>query len=307
MRVLVTGGAGFVGRRVAQRLAARGDTAIAFDTVIAPGAGADDGAILSLTGDLADPINLIEVFRRTEPDAVVHCAAIVGVLSSLGSPNNVVRINLQGSLNLFDAMRLHEVRRVVHLSSIEVYGDFKSAAVTEEHPLNPLMPYGICKLAVEQFGRTYGERHGLECVNLRGTWIYGADLPRVRLPNLLFDAVLKGTPIHLPEGGDSVMDYLHVDDAVTGILAALDLENHPFDIYNLGFGQGTPLSDLFGLVGERFPSADISVGPGAYRFSADLPMRQQGTVDLTRAKAALGFTPACDIRDGLERHVQALG
>ncbi len=306
MKILVTGGSGFLGFGVVKALQARGDTAIAFDATISPQLAALDKTCSNVTvfsGDIADPISVIDVFKKERPDAVVHCAAIVGVANSLGSPLNVLRVNLHGSINVLDAMRLFDTRRMIHISSCEVYGDFQSPVVDESHPLNPLMPYGICKLAVEQFGRTYVDLYGIECINLRGSWIYGSELPRIRLPNLLVDAVLAGRPLHLPSGGESLMDYIHLDDYVDATLAALDKVDHPYDVYNIGFGQATSLSQLFGLVEEIMSNADISVGPGRYEFNPGTPMRIQGALDISRASEALGFTPKIDLRRGLELHI----
>src|SRR5512145_279031 len=123
MRVLVTGGGGFLGAAIARALAARGDTAIAFDTQLADRGG--ERGLVGAPGDITDMANVAHAMMAHRPDAVVHCAAIVGVLSSLASPINVVRVNVEGLVNLFEAMRLAGVRRCVHLSSEEVYGPFR--------------------------------------------------------------------------------------------------------------------------------------------------------------------------------------
>ena len=174
MRVLVTGGGGFLGAAAARALVARGDTAIAFDTRLNSLPIQDAGERLTrVLGDITDLANVAQAMLVHKPDAVLHCAAIVGVLSSLGSPVNVVRVNVEGSLNVFEAMRLSGVRRCIHISSEEAYGAFRADKVDETHPLDPVLPYGICKAAVEQLGRTYRELHGLEIVNLRTSWGFG--------------------------------------------------------------------------------------------------------------------------------------
>jgi nucleoside-diphosphate-sugar epimerase len=152
VRILITGGSGFIGWRVATRLAARGDGPVLFDVT---GRRAAIPGAVDWPGGLGDPHSILRAVGETKPDSVVHAAAIVGVLTASGDPIAVLRVNLNGSINLFEAMVRHGVRRVIHLSSCEVYGDFDRLVVDETHPVNPLGAHGTCKLAVEQFGRTY--------------------------------------------------------------------------------------------------------------------------------------------------------
>ena len=112
MRVLVSGGSGFLGRAVAEALAARGDTVAAFDTALPAAPGSSPARYEQVVADITDPAHVAQVIKRHAPDAVVHCAAIVSVLASLGSPLNVVRVNIEGTLNLLEAMRLFGVRRM---------------------------------------------------------------------------------------------------------------------------------------------------------------------------------------------------
>ena len=135
-----------------------------------------------MPGDITDLANVAHAVMAHKPDAVVHCAAVVGVLSSLGSPINVIRVNVEGSLNVFEAMRLAGIRRCIHLSSEEAYGAFRADRIDETHPLDPVLPYGICKAAVEQLGRSYRDLHGLEVINLRTSWVYGPGLPATASP-----------------------------------------------------------------------------------------------------------------------------
>src|SRR5512141_193030 len=150
MRVLVTGSSGFLGAAVVRELLARGDAVIGFDTH-AGSAGCSYGGLVQVTGDIADTKQVARAFATHVPDAVIHCAAIVSVLSSVDTPIRIVRVNIEGSLNVFEAMRLAGVRRCIHISSEEAYGSFRADRIDETHPLDPVMPYGVCKTAVEQF------------------------------------------------------------------------------------------------------------------------------------------------------------
>jgi nucleoside-diphosphate-sugar epimerase len=240
------------------------------------------------------------------PDAVIHCAAIVSVLSSVDSPVQIVRVNIEGSLNVFDAMRAGQVKRCIHISSEEAYGAFRADKVDETHPLDPVMPYGICKAAVEQFGRTYRDLHGLEVINLRPSWVYGPGLPRARIPKNLIDAALAGRKLHIASGADSAIDHTYVDDAVAAILAALDHPHHRYDAYNVGSGTAVSVAELIAIIRELVPGAELSVGPGPYRHGDRIEIVKKGALDVSRAAAEFGWRPRFDIRAGLTAYVQAV-
>ena len=305
MRVLVTGSSGFLGAAVVRALLERGDTAIGFDTQVQPG-GSADGRLVQVTGDITDLKHVTQTVAAHAPDAVIHCAAIVSVLSSVGNPIQVVRVNIEGSLNVFEAMRLANVRRCIHISSEEAYGAFRADKIDETHPLDPVMPYGICKAAVEQFGRTYRDLHGLEVINLRPSWVYGPGLPRSRIPKNLIDAALAGTKLHIASGADSAIDHTYVDDAIAAILAALDHPRHHYDAYNVGSGTAVSVNELIAIVRELVPGAQLSAGPGPYRHGDQVEIVRKGALDVSRAAAEFGWRPRFDIRAGLAAYVNAL-
>jgi nucleoside-diphosphate-sugar epimerase len=168
------------------------------------------------------------------------------------------------------------------------------------------MAYGISKLAVEHLGRSYGERYGIECINLRTIWVYGPGLPRPRVPKILVEAAVQGRELHLASGGDFAVDHTHVADLVSAVLAALDKETHPFDAYNIGTGQAVSLFEMVELLKELVPGARLSIGAGNYEFAEHVPAVKKGALDISRARAALGWTPRYDLRAGLADYVAAL-
>ena len=143
-KVLVTGGAGFLGAEIVRALAARGDTPIAFDV----SAGDEPEAFeaghpgaRAVAGDITDRARIEEVVGAEAPDAVVHCAALVGVPASVSAPQETMRTNVEGALNLMEAMRLGGTRRLLHMSTEEVYGPFTTDPIPEDHPCsNPIPP-----------------------------------------------------------------------------------------------------------------------------------------------------------------------
>lgn len=305
MRILVTGGSGYIGREVTKALLARGDFVIIFDANL-PSTfrkliESSKQAVFA-EGDVTDLAGLVAACQSQRPDAVIHCAAIVGVLSSLGSPSNVFRVNVQGSINVFEAMRLSGIKRVAHMSTEEVYGDFTAPIASEDHPAEPRMPYGITKLTVEHLGRTYRELHGLDPINLRTSWVYGVGLPRPRVPTTFLDAALEGRSYHLDHGGDAAIDFTYMTDVVQGILCALDTREHSYDVYNLASGQATTLKKMIVQIRELIPTAKLSVADGPYQFSDGLRAPIKGALDVARAKE-IGYVPKFDLRTGFEAYI----
>ncbi|MEQ9639129.1 MAG: NAD(P)-dependent oxidoreductase [Alphaproteobacteria bacterium] len=298
MRVMVTGGAGFLGASLVRALAARGDGVVAFDQQ--PNPILDDLAgVEFVRGEILEWASVAATIQRYKPDAVVHCAAMVGVPVSIASPALTMRVNVEGSLNVLEAMRLFGVRRMLHISSEETYGHFQADRIDEGHPQHPIMAYGISKLAVEQLGRSYAQLHGLEVINIRTCWVYGPGLPRPRVPKTLVDAAAEGRPLHLPNGADFLVDHAYVDDVVAGLVQALDLADHPHDAYHMASGQAVTLADIVDVIKELVPAADLSVGPGTIDFAPGLPAWRKGALDHARAAEAFGYSPRFDIRAGL--------
>ncbi len=306
MRILITGGAGFLGTAVANGLIARGDTAIAFDTHFAGNSGAPPQQYVRVAGDITDMAALAQAVLVHKPDAVIHCAAIVGVLPSIGSPINVVRVNIEGSIHVFEAMRIGNIKRCIHISSEEAYGAYQAERIDESHPLHPVLPYGICKAAVEQLGRSYRDLHGLEIINMRTTWVYGPALPRDRIPRNLVISALQGRALHISSGAETAIDHTYVDDWVAAILSALDHPRHKHDAYNIGSGSAVTITQLAAIVSELVPGARLSVGPGRYRHDDLVEVVNKGALDISRAEKEFGWKPRFDIRTGLAAYIDAM-
>lgn len=307
-RYLVTGGSGFVGAEIVAALAARGDRVLAFD--LRSSARLDrlvaaHDAVDFLPGEIVEWSGIASAMQDFRPDAVIHCAAIVGVGASLDTPMQCMRVNVEGSMNILEAMRLFEVPRMVHMSSEETYGHFQADRIDEEHPQRPLMAYGISKVAVESLARSYAQRYGLQCLNVRACWVYGPGLPRARVPKTLVDAAASGTALHMPAGGDFAVDHTYVDDLVDGTLRVLDHRDHPFDAYHIASGAAPSLREIVAILKELVPGAALSVGPGSIEFAPGMPVWRKGALDIGRAAKVLGYRPRFDIRAGLEASLRA--
>ena len=306
-RVLVTGGAGWLGATVGRRLAARGDQVVVLDNFQAgtptnlEGVGSN---VTLVAGDITDLSGLLVLIKEHRIQRIVHAAAIVSVISSLAAPSHVTRVNIEGTLNVLEAMRLFDVERTVHISSEETYGEFRYEPVDEDHPLAPTAPYGITKVASEHLGRFYRAHHKTDFINIRTSWVYGPGLPRIRIPRTLIEAALEKRPLHLPRGGDARIDHTYLDDCVDGILLALDHPSHPHDVYNIGSGQGWSTAEMVAIVRELIPGADLSVGPGPHWFTDQMVAPKKGAMDITRARRILGYQPKFDLRQGMAANIE---
>jgi UDP-glucose 4-epimerase len=307
--VLVTGACGWLGSAIVRALLDRGDVVVGTDLAITPPIAAlslREPRLTSMAADLSEWHQIVRLFEKYRPDAVVHTAAIVGVVFAADIPLKALQVNVGGSINLFEAMRLSGVKRVIHISSEETYGDFQKPVIDEEHPQRPVSVYGLTKLTVEHYGRIYSRDHGLECINARTCWVYGPHLPRLRMPRTFIEAALRGEPYHQPDGGNLAVDQVYIADTVTGVLLALDKAEHRFDAYNIATGMAPTLRDTANAVNKAIPGAKITVGDnGPYRHGGLVLCGVKGALDIRRAQAELGYQPRYDIQKGIAAVVAA--
>lgn len=312
--VLVTGAAGFVGGAIVDALIRRGDTVIALDPVPSPRLNAlaeKFGTLTLISGDVCDRDAVEGIFARYRPRDVIHCAAIVGVLASLETPAKLFKVNIEGSINLFEAMARSGTRRMIHISSEEIYGEFSADIVDETHAVAPLHAYGISKAAVEQLGRSYRVTHGVECINIRTSWVYGPGFPRDRVPLNMIRAAAEGRALHVPGGGDERIDHTYLDDAVEGALLALDCQSHAYDAYHVASGTAPSLAEIAAILREMAPGVEITIAPGRYKHGGEIAIPRKGALDCRRAAETFGYRPRFDIRAGVratfDAHRASLG
>lgn len=307
--ILVTGAGGFVGHAIVVALLRRGDSVVALEAGDCGRlmAHADSEPGLSVVrADVCDADLVNRLFAIHEPRAVIHCAAVVGVLASLQSPRQLFRVNLEGSVNLFEAMAEYATPRMIHISSEEIYGAFEAGRIDEDHAQRPLHAYGISKAAVEHLGRSYRETHGVNCINIRTSWVYGPNFPRDRVPMNMIRAVARREPLLVPGGAEECIDHTYLDDLVSGVLGALDCQHHTHDAYHVSSASSPSLAEIAAILAELDPTAPpISVGSGPYRHSGAVTMPRKGALDCSRAAEAFGYKPKFDIRAGLEATLHA--
>ena len=304
MKVLVTGGAGFIGSHTLDALRLRGvETALLddfndfYDPAVKRAAAAATGARI-YEADLRDRAAVRGALRSFQPDAIIHLAARAGVRPSIENPQLYIDVNLTGTLNLLDEAVAVGVQSVVFASSSSVYGNNPKTPFAEHDPLESIIsPYAVTKLAGENLCRIYTQLHGLSLTALRFFTVYG---PRQR-PDLAISKFVRhvaaGLPIELYGDGSTSRDYTYVADIVAGVLAALDRMQPGFRLYNLGGEHPVTLADLVSaverVVGKSAIIRRLPPQPGDVERTA---------ADTTLARAELGYTPTVSLDEGIRRY-----
>ena len=304
-RVLVTGGAGFIGGHVAEALLQRGDRVIAYDNLdpyYDPALKLRNIELLSqyegfsfVEGDIRSPEQLASV-RRV--DSVVHLAARAGVRPSIEEAALYADVNLTGTTHVLDFAKRHQVRSFVFASSSSVYGERGNPPFSESEPVNfPASPYAATKRSGELLCASYNQVFDMPITCLRFFTVYG---PRQR-PEMAMarftSCIAQGEPIQLYGDGSAQRDFTYVTDAVAGILAALN-RTDGYDIFNIGHRRMTSVIDVIHMLADAI---------GAPPELEILPP-QPGDVSLTcadieHAHSVLGYNPAVPIEDGIARYV----
>ena len=295
---VVLGGAGFLGSHVTEALLARGRRVRVFDLQ-----NADLSNLEEVEGDWeftgGDFLNAEDVARALEgASRVFHFVSTTIPASSSRNPVYDVETNLVPTLALLDLAVRKGVERVTFLSSGgTVYGKPRALPIGEDHPTDPLVSYGVMKLAVEKYLAIYRRLHGLSYRILRLSNPYGPrqDPGAQGAASVFLGRAHAGEPIEIWGDGSVVRDYVFIEDAVAGILAAEEAEGAD-GVYNIGSGRGASLNELVDLIREVSGRAvEVRYRPGR---PFDVP---ENVLDISKARRELGWAPQVDLRDGLAR------
>lgn len=305
MKVMITGGAGFIGSNLADRLLSHGDSVVVvdnfndyYDPAIKEanvGAHCGNPNYRLYRVDIENAAALAKVFDDDPVDAVVHLAARAGVRPSIESPAAYMRTNVIGTVNVLDQMASHGIGKLVFASSSSVYGNCRAESFSEDLKVTePISPYAASKSACEQICYTYHHLYGMSVVALRFFTVYG---PRQR-PDLAIrkfvEAIESGKPITMFGDGTTRRDYTFISDIVDGICAAIQYEGRGYEIINLGGGDPVTLRRMISTIESVLgKSAIIQACP-----------MQPGDVDKTvcdwsKAKRLLGYSPSVSFEDGI--------
>lgn len=298
MKVLVTGGAGFIGSHVVDRLLAVGHAvAVVDDLSTGRKEFVNPGATLHVA-DVRSP-ELAKVFESERPEAVIHLAAQMDVRRSVEDPALDAAINVGGTLNLLFGCRHRKVARVVYASTGgAVYGDTATLPTPEDHPTRPASPYGISKLVGEHYLRCWEALYGVRGIALRYANVYGPrqnPLGEAGVVAIFAHRLLAGEPITINGDGEQTRDYVYVEDVVEAALRALERPDASGAV-NIGTGVQTSVNTLLRrletVAGLKADARHGPPKPGEQRWSA---------LDPSLAKRLLGWAPRVTLDEGLRR------
>ncbi|HMJ58811.1 MAG TPA: UDP-glucose 4-epimerase GalE [Gemmatimonadales bacterium] len=299
-RVLVTGGAGYIGSIVTEQLLARNRQVVVLDDLSTGHREAIPEGAQFVRGGIGDPAALKEIFAGSPIEAIVHLAAFALVEESVANPDKYRANNVAAARVLLDAAVAMGVRRFVFSSSCTVYGVPRTVPIPEDAPMAPMSPYGETKLEFERVLGDYAARHKLSSVSLRYFNAAGASAQRGEdhdpeshlIPNVLAVALGKRTAVDIfgidypTPDGTAVRDYIHVDDLADAHVRALDVPPNGAIALNLGTGQGSSVRQVVEMArrvtGHPIPSSDRP------RRAGDPPALVAAP---QRAAAVLGWRP----------------
>ncbi len=299
MNILITGGAGFIGSRIATQLISAGHTVTIFDNLSTGAKSNVPGQAKLILADLRDAAAVDAAVQGQ--DAVVHLAAQAIVPESVADPRKAFDINLLGGQNLLDAMRAHGVNRLVHSSTAAVYGTPTKIPIAEDDPKIPINPYGATKYAFEQLLHAYHTCYGFNVIMFRYFNPYGPteihDPETHAIPNFI-RAALARKPIPLYWNGQQTRDFFFVEDIARAHV--MGLEKDGFHAYNLGSGTGYVVRDVVNKISEiaGLPITTKDLGQRA----GDPPRL---LADITKVQKELGWKPEISLEDGLRLTIEA--
>jgi UDP-glucose 4-epimerase len=303
-KVLVTGGAGFIGSNLVEALLARGDEVRVLDN-FATGSRANLASlgheVEVVEGDLRSYERVHTAVRGVE--LVFHQGALGSVPRSVQDPLTSTAVNVEGTVNVLLAARDEGVRRVVFASSSSVYGDGGEFPRVETQAPNPISPYAVAKLAGEGYARTFAHVYGLETVSLRYFNVFGARQDPLSqyaavIPNFI-SAFMAGDPPRVFGDGNQTRDFTHVENAVEANLLAIDAPQGDGRVYNVACGERISVNRVIGhlreLTGKDLQPVNEPGRPGEVRDSL---------ADLGRANSELGYVPRVGFEEGLGRTLE---
>jgi nucleoside-diphosphate-sugar epimerase len=322
-RILLVGGAGFIGHHLALACRAYGASVMVADNLmvnnLVANAYGENGERHQLYQNfLADRFELMRaagvqlrnadariladlnlIFQEFKPTKVVHLAAISSAVEARKNPGLAFDLQLVTLRNTLELARLHEVGQVVLMSSSTVYGDFETATVDESMRPRPRGIYASTKYMAERLVRTYNQQHGLGTTIIRPSALYGERCISRRVSQVFIENALTGRPLLLEGGGDGRLDFTSIGDLVEGICRALALPAEPgtSQTFNLTFGNARTIAELAAIVKSVIPSAILEDRP-----RADKPIR--GTLSTARAESVLGFKARHGIETGYRAYVE---
>ena len=304
MKILVTGGAGFIGYTLVERLLDLNHEVIVIDKLYK-----GDTKLLfkrykckCYIGDICNKEFVEDIVNLERPEVIIHLAAVAGVRDSFKYPNKYIKTNIEGTLNILEVMRKLGVNKLIFASSSSVYGNCEAESFSESMTdLKPISPYACTKLAGEQLIYAYTKAYNICAICLRFFTVYGPRQRKDLAIRKFTEAIVKGEPIEIYGDGTSLRDYTYVDDVVEGVIAAIGYNNSSYEIFNIGGGSPITLNEMVTTISEEV---------GKKAVGHKLPMQigdvNKTSADISKAKKLLNWGPKVTFKEGIRRFVDWL-
>ncbi len=308
MNTLITGAAGFIGSHLANRLLKENNSVICLDNFsdyYNPNLKEDnikdilDNENFQLVrGDILNQNLLLKTIKDNSVEYVFHLAAQPGVRFSVQYPEITNKINVEGTLNVLNAALKSDIKKLIFASSSSIFGKNKRLPIDENHPTEPISPYGVSKLAAEKYCNVFRDISGLNITILRYFTVYG---PRMR-PDLgisiFFKKALSNDKIEIFGTGDQTRDFTYIDDAIDATLLACKKGK---DVYNIGGGKRTDINSLISQI-KKITNSKSEIIHSNFRKGE----MKNTLADITKAKNELKWSPKTKIEDGLKLYFKWL-
>jgi len=309
MRVLVTGGAGFIGSHLVDALLTRGDAVTVLDNLSSGSMDnlknhADNPAFRFIQGDIRGA----EAVKRAlaGADAIIHEAAMISVPLSIKDPGLAHSVNVDGTLTLLKASLDHGIKRFIYASSCAVYGEQAKLPISEDAPPKPLSPYASSKLVAEQSCQTFYELEGLETVCLRYFNVYGPRQTGGEYAGVMIkflERLRNNQPPVIYGDGEQTRDFIYVSDVVDATLLALERDGVAGKTLNIGTGEATSINELCEIFLRAARKTELKPTHEAPR-SGDIRRSQ---ADIAKMRKLLGYEPRVSLEQGVEKLLRILG
>jgi UDP-glucuronate 4-epimerase len=308
MKILVTGGAGFIGSHLVRALLLEGHQVTVLDDfndfynpAIKQSNLADIANHVAIVeGDLRDEAAVQEIFSKARPEVTIHLAARAGVRPSILHPKLYLETNVNGTFHVLEAARLCGCERMIFASSSSVYGLATTVPFHEELALpQTLSPYAATKLAGEQLCGNFSYLYGMKTVSLRFFTVYGPGQRPDLAIHAFTHAITLGRPIKKFGDGSTRRDYTYIDDIVQGVIGAISYDKKSFDIFNLGGHKTTSLTELIALIEKAVGRTAIIEEHSEQK--GDMPLTY---AQISKAQQFLGYNPKTPIEIGIPKFVE---
>ena len=301
MKIFITGGIGFIGYHLSKRLLTEGHEVTIYDNFLNftdPTTShyplylnkrlEDLKEVQIIRGDTRHRSVLVNALKDTQPDVIIHLAAIAIANLSKDYSEEMVDVNLGGTVTLLESIRvIPSIKRFIFASSSFIYGHFQYDPADENHPTNPIDMYGGTKLAGEIFTKIYCNKYKIPWVIIRPSAVYGPTDANQRVSQIFVEKKLEGLPVFLEDGGEGKLDFTYVKDTAQGFTLALK-ESANNETFNITYGRSRSIKEYANILG-----AETLVS----KSEQERPKR--GTLDITKAKLLLDYLPEYPLERGL--------